>query len=141
MKSAFIKYFFLFLILLLSGYQGIYALSYAHSGGYSPSSFSSFDTHNPIAKAGSIDQAGLTDIDLRTRLLAEVIEAEEEVNGEEGIGFTPKKIQLGGFLTVLFYLQLCAELLTALLQHLRQLKPFFLKAPFRRYVRFQVFRI
>lgn len=86
-------------------------------------------------------EGGLSEIDFRSRLLAEFTEGEEEANGNEKVELASKKLELGGFLTVFFYVQLCAELLSILQQNLRRLKPYILKAPFRRYVRFQVLRI
>lgn len=140
MKNAFLKYSLFFLILLLSGFQGVYAYSYPDVGN-STTLNSSFNVFSPIAKVDNTYQGGRAEIDFRPRLLAEVTETEEEAKGNEEVDFASKKIELGGFLTVFFYIQLCAQLLSVLQQNLRRHKPFFLKAPFRRYVRFQVLRI
>jgi len=145
MNRAFKKYLFLLCILIVNGFNSVYADTLPKLDPYIPiSNFTaSGNSDCEMAEGLPIKVFGNTNLfEVQQPIIAEVADVEEEEEESDKVLFSLSQNKIyGGLLTAVFYAQMSGHFLSGIENSSIYFKPHAFASPCKRHIKFQVFRI
>jgi len=145
MNRAFKKYLFLLCILCVSGYGNVYAHSFPNINGHflnSNLAASDSSTCEVEEELPTIVFEDTSKFEIQKPLVAEFADMEEEEEECDEVLFSPNKNLVYGDFSIAIYATLRSEHFSSEIKNYSAyFKPYTFSAPYKRYIRFQVFRI
>lgn len=145
MNWAFKKYMFLLCILCVSGYGNAYAHSFPNVIGHFLNSNLAASDNATCEVAEELPTIVFEDpsqFEIQKPVVAEVADIEEEEEECEEVLFSPNKNLVYGDFSIAIYATLRSEHFSSEIKNYSAYsKPYTFTAPYKRYIRFQVFRI
>lgn len=144
MNRALKNYLFLLCILLVNGFNSVYADTLPKLDPYIPiSNFTaSGNSACEMVEGQPAKVFGNTDLfGVQQPIIAEVADVEEEEESDKELFSLPQNKIYGGLITAVFYAQMSGHFLSGIENNSIYFKPHAFASLGKRYIKFQVFRI